>query len=674
MMQKKKLFYLVAKDNSFAIVGSINPEERVYVAGTSMEFNKQNLIRVYYALLSLSRIHLGKNEDPKALLNQIIEFFENNWEKYRNRFEFQERVEKLKDDTLKRRLKNVYNALKNWFIMEPADKDIDKIIAELNLFYLNGYASELIRNYIYRNLDLSIYNDSPHYDASILSISPFPHQKRAIMRWHNQIQKGLGKNYALFLEPRLGKTLIALYGLFYELKNTQDGVYKSAIIIAPIRTIRHVWVRQIESFINPELLDDVEIIVLDDLSVKERATIILNAKRIAEGLKKHIIIITNYETFSRLNTEYVKQISSDGLFDFVILDEAHKIKDPSTKQTKNIMKLFEKTPIKFILTGTPYGNNYCDVYNIMKFIHDAPFGCPTLNTFIWMFGYRDRYGKFHLTDSQKFFEWLTKTSEIVRQQDVDFVIPEITREMLIMHPEHAELYQRVVKEEAIRFEQGKIEINMANVLVLINKLRQVSSGFVYYLPDANDQNSRSSFRFLEGEKISKMEYALELIEENASVSPIIVACVFEEEYRIFAERLRKELPDVKFDFLVGGMSIEKQNEILEKFDNGDIDVLIVNPKSASLGIDLSRADLIIYLSYSWSLIEERQMRDRCSNPNKRKKTKVIYLGHLGTIDKRVLDQLEGKREDLDQIMKLGGSKIVEYLSGLEKQQDKNNKK
>jgi hypothetical protein len=64
------------------------------------------------------------------------------------------------------------------------------------------------------------------------------------------------------------------------------------------------------------------------------------------------------------------------------------------------------------------------------------------------------------------------------------------------------------------------------------------------------------------------------------------------------------------------------------------------------------------------------MRDRCSNPNKRKKTKVIYLGHLGTIDKRVLDQLEGKREDLDQIMKLGGSKIVEYLSGLEKQQNK----
>jgi hypothetical protein len=98
----------VAKDNSFAIVGSINPEKRVYVAGTSMEFNKQNLIRVYYALLSLSRIHLGKNEDPKAVLNQIIEFFENNWEKYRNRFEFQERVEKLKDDTLKRRLKNVY--------------------------------------------------------------------------------------------------------------------------------------------------------------------------------------------------------------------------------------------------------------------------------------------------------------------------------------------------------------------------------------------------------------------------------------------------------------------------------------------------------------------------------------------------------------------------------------
>ena len=47
----------------------------------------------------------------------------------------------------------------------------------------------------------------------------------------------------------------------------------------------------------------------------------------------------------------------------IIIDESHKIKEANTKQGKFIAMLGDKTPYKLILTATPMGNGYVDLYN-----------------------------------------------------------------------------------------------------------------------------------------------------------------------------------------------------------------------------------------------------------------------------------------------------------------------
>ena len=53
---------------------------------------------------------------------------------------------------------------------------------------------------------------------------------------------------------------------------------------------------------------------------------------------------------------------------FIIVDESHKIKESTTKVGKFMRQLAFLTPYKCILTATPMGNGYIDLYNQLYFI------------------------------------------------------------------------------------------------------------------------------------------------------------------------------------------------------------------------------------------------------------------------------------------------------------------
>ena len=53
---------------------------------------------------------------------------------------------------------------------------------------------------------------------------------------------------------------------------------------------------------------------------------------------------------------------------YVIIDESHKIKESTTKVGKFMQKLGLITRYKTILTATPMGNGYIDLYNQLYFL------------------------------------------------------------------------------------------------------------------------------------------------------------------------------------------------------------------------------------------------------------------------------------------------------------------
>lgn len=100
-----------------------------------------------------------------------------------------------------------------------------------------------------------------------------------------------------------------------------------------------------------------------------------NKKRIEN--KDYDILIINFEKTWRTN----ELLRTDD-HTMIIIDESHKIKEPTTKVGKFMQMLGSCTPYKLILTATPMNSGYIDLYNQLYFL-----GLNGLS----LQGFKDRY-------------------------------------------------------------------------------------------------------------------------------------------------------------------------------------------------------------------------------------------------------------------------------------------
>lgn len=100
----------------------------------------------------------------------------------------------------------------------------------------------------------------------------------------------------------------------------------------------------------------------------------------------------------------------------------------------------------------------------------------------------------------------------------------------------------------------------------------------------------------------------------------------------------------------GGVAADDRERAKRAFQDGSLDVLVLNPRSAGRGIDLARADWCIYHSNSWPLRLRRQSEDRAQSLAKR--TAVLYTDVVatGTVDEKIIRTLREGRELADEVM------------------------
>ena len=125
--------------------------------------------------------------------------------------------------------------------------------------------------------------------------------------------------FALFMEQGTGKTLV---GLFRILDLLKAGYIETALIVAP-KSALGAWERDIDLF--------------DELD--------------REILKNGITLI-NYDKVWRGD----KQSPYNKKWGCIILDEAHCIKNRTSRRSKFLLKVATLSDYRYILTGTPIGN------------------------------------------------------------------------------------------------------------------------------------------------------------------------------------------------------------------------------------------------------------------------------------------------------------------------------
>lgn len=460
--------------------------------------------------------------------------------------------------------------------------------------------------------------------------TPYQHQRRAIKRLLRQ-----GYGGALLMEPRTGKTKTTIdwLSILY-----QQGKIRQAVVVCPTR-VMGTWVAEFHTH-SPA---PVHLTVWDKDERKR------GVPRYVPGVLN--VLIVNYEAFGTPGHKLPsgRRSKSDGRFKIranlykwmanspgkvaCALDESHKIKSSSAKATSLIVSMRDNFPYRVILTGTPQtkAKRAFDIYSQWQFLNPDRFSdLPTLELF------KAHYGRW-IRDNG-FPQWvgprnmnelrarMAKDAIIVRRDEC-FDLP--PREHVVRYVELSkttrQVYDSMAETMIAELEEG-VYAEASISLVQNLRLSQITSGF------AVDENKK--LHRLGLEKANALEEIL--IEMAEKDQKVVVAARYRQDLDLiesYADAL--DLPRWS---IRGDVSRVDSDRGLVEFRNYDgAAVMIVQPASAALGIDLSTASQMVWFSHTPSWVNFSQTCDRIALS--RTSTTFIHLVARRSVDEVLLSTL-----------------------------------
>ena len=272
----------------------------------------------------------------------------------------------------------------------------------------------------------------------------------------------------------------------------------------------------------------------------------------------------------------------------VILDEAHEIRNKSSKLFKSVYRL--KTEIKWIVTGTPVFNSMEDFVSLCMFLGLSKSSAQGMTKQI-----KDIYILRRTKDD------LAKINERLKLPPCHFENVELD-----MFPEEKSLYECVFLEaqdtikEAFKHVQS---LNSKNMIILecLLRARQCMIWPQMYLNGVAAKNEDKPTKW-EG-RSNKMETLLRMIGEHPDEKSLVF-CQFRGEMNHIQRQLTGVYPVFRIDGSVAKDERVKQITGFKKIQGGA--VFIIQIKSGGQGLNLQEATRVYITGPSWNPATELQ--------------------------------------------------------------------
>lgn len=348
-------------------------------------------------------------------------------------------------------------------------------------------------------------------------------------------------------------------------------------------------------------------------------------RKIVTHFPSYDLIITTYGTF-RSDAE----ILCGFYYHYVILDEAHYIKNPAALITKSLEGLQCKHRIA--ITGTPVENSALDLWTQMNFVNRGLLG--TQNYF-----------------KNEFQNPIEKKNDFAKQEKLAALIKPFilrrTKEQVAkdlppkteyiqyceMTDEQAALYERVKNEyrNTILDQIEREGFAKSQFLLLrgLTLLRQIANH-----PKMTDENSAMSSGKFE-EIFDRLEVVL------ANGNKVLVFSQFVKHLTLIKEALVEK--NIGFCYIDG--STKKRIEQVEQFQNDPkIQVFLISLKAGGVGLNLTAADYVFVLDPWWNPAAEAQAIDRAHRIGQNKNVFVYKFISRETVEEKILRIQERKKQ------------------------------
>lgn len=461
----------------------------------------------------------------------------------------------------------------------------------------------------------------------------------------------------------LGKTIQALTFIGYLLENGHHGPH---VIVCPCSTLDN-WIREFQTWL-PEVS-----FVQYSGSQSERRCL---RRDILEGEEQADVIISTFNIilstkedrgfFRRLNIQYL------------VLDEAHMIKNMKSERYKHLLRL--QASRKLLLTGTPLQNDVMELIALLVFLMPEMFD-----------SYHERikmlFSRQNMADDGTTYEkeLLPKVKKILEpfflrrlKKDVLHDMPSKNEKIALceLNDIQMQLYKSYITEYKI---QNGLKNGGAG-MALLTKLRKVTNHPLLVRHKYTDEQLlvmaqnyvKSPFHFDSDvdcvyEDMSVMsDFELHKLCEEESVlkqyklsEDDICECgklkwldgklpklkkrgdrvLLFSQFVIVLDILEEYLKIKKYRYLRidGGTKGSSRQQLIDEYNtNEDIFIFLLSTRAGGLGINLTSANTVIFNDIDYNPYNDKQAEDRCHRVGQTREVTVYKCIGKDTIEENIL--------------------------------------
>jgi SWI/SNF-related matrix-associated actin-dependent regulator 1 of chromatin subfamily A len=497
----------------------------------------------------------------------------------------------------------------------------------------------------------------------------FPHQ-RAGVEFLAKARRAL-----LADEPGLGKTAQAIRSL-KRLQDQGEEVFP-ALIVCP-NTLKSNWEREFDRWwpgINVQVIkgsatqrrkafeSEAQVYVINWESIRSHSRL-QSYGSIALARCKECGGHDSKVTVARC--EVHKRELNEIPFKSVVADEIHRSKDPKSKQTRALWAASGAADIRFALTGTPIANTVVDLWPILHWLDEKEWPSKTkwldryVNTMMNAFGGLMILGLKPAMESEFYAGIHPRMRRMLKQRVLPW-LPEVIndRRDVEMGAKQAKAYKQMLEnmiaeldktpEERFQeaYEQGETEIIVApNPLTQTMRLLQFSSSYgTMELVDGKE-------KMLLSDPSCKVDALMDDIENGDFGEDSVAVCAVSRQLiEILSARLTKE--KIAHGLITGAQSGDERQKAIDDFQAGRTKWILFTAQAGGVGVTLTTARRLVMLQRPWSLVDYKQALDRVHRIGSEIHDSILITDYVteGTIEERVIEALDGKAENFEQIVR-----------------------
>ncbi|WP_370370607.1 DEAD/DEAH box helicase [Catenulispora sp. GP43] len=374
------------------------------------------------------------------------------------------------------------------------------------------------------------------------------------------------------------------------------------------------------------------------------------ADRDVQAVQGGEFVLTTYGT-ARIDAERLGGVD----WGLLAADEAQHVKNPYSHTAKALRTIGSEARVA--LTGTPVENNLSELWALLDWTTPGLLG--PLRTF------RSRYAKAveadHDPQTTARLAALVKPFLLRRRKSDPGIAPELPPKTETDHPvaltrEQTALYEAFVREMMEQIAGSSGIDRRGLILKLLTALKQICNHPAQYLKEDPGKTA------LPG-RSGKLELLDELVETIVAEDGAVL--VF-SQYVAMNRLIERHLDDrgIAHQFLHGQTPVRSREDMVRRFQDGEVPVFLLSLKAAGVGLNLTRAGHVIHYDRWWNPAVEEQATDRAYRIGQTQPVQVHRLIAEGTVEDRIAKALKEKR-DLAEAVLTGGEAAFTELSDAE---------